>query len=161
MQIMASDAQFAHTRINPLSVHEMIAQEHFSIDTRGRGMVEITRMVAKIVRQSGVRTGLCNVFVRHTSASLILSENADPAVLADLETVLAGLAPDGDPRYVHDAEGPDDMAAHIRAVLTDNSINIPVTDGNLALGTWQGLYLWEHRLAPHTRRLIVTVNGEA
>ncbi|OGA01362.1 MAG: secondary thiamine-phosphate synthase [Betaproteobacteria bacterium RIFCSPLOWO2_02_FULL_62_17] len=139
----------------------MIAQEHFSIDTRGRGMVEITRMVAKIVRQSGVRTGLCNVFVRHTSASLILSENADPAVLADLETVLAGLAPDGDPRYVHDAEGPDDMAAHIRAVLTDNSINIPVTDGNLALGTWQGLYLWEHRLAPHTRRLIVTVNGEA
>ena len=138
----------------------MLAQEQLSIATRGRGMVEITRMVAKIVRQSGIRTGLCNVFLRHTSASLILSENADPAVLADLETVLAGLAPEGDPRYLHDAEGPDDMAAHIRAVLTASSIDIPVTDGNLALGTWQGLYLWEHRLAPHTRHLIVTVNGE-
>ena len=139
----------------------MMAQEHLSIATRGRGMVEITRTIAKIVRQSGVRTGLCNVFLRHTSASLILSENADPAVLTDLETVLAGLAPDGDPRYVHDAEGPDDMAAHIRAVLTSSSIDIPVTDGNLALGTWQGLFLWEHRLAPHTRQVIVTINGEA
>jgi secondary thiamine-phosphate synthase enzyme len=139
----------------------MIAQKQLAIATRGRGMIEITRTIAKIVEQSGVRSGLCNVFLRHTSASLILSENADPDVQTDLETVLAGLAPDGDPRYVHDAEGPDDMAAHLRAVLTASSINIPVMDGMLALGTWQGLYLWEHRLAPHTRQVIVTVNGDA
>ncbi len=139
----------------------MISQQHLSIATRGRGMIEITRMVAKAVRQSGVRTGLCNVFLRHTSASLILSENADPDVQTDLETALAALAPDGDPRHVHDAEGPDDMAAHLRSVLTASAIDIPVSGANLALGTWQGLYLWEHRLAPHTRQLVVTVLGES
>lgn len=139
----------------------MISQEHLGIATQGRGMIEITRMVAKVVRQSSIRIGLCNVFLRHTSASLILSENADPDVQTDLETAFAALAPDGDPRHVHDAEGPDDMAAHLRSVLTANSIDIPVTGGNLALGTWQGLYLWEHRLAPHTRQLVVTVLGEA
>ena len=139
----------------------MIAQQQLAIATRGRGMIEITRSIARIVAQSGIRAGLCNVFLRHTSASLILSENADPDVQTDLETVLADLAPDGDPRYVHDAEGPDDMAAHLRAVLTASSISIPVTGGELALGTWQGLYLWEHRLAAHTRQVIVTVNGDA
>lgn len=138
----------------------MIAQEQIRIDTPARGLIEITRQVARIARDSGIRTGLCNVFLRHTSASLILSENADPDVLVDLETVLASLAPDGDPRYVHDAEGPDDMAAHLRSVLTENSINIPVMDGKLALGTWQGLYLWEHRHAPHSRHIVVTCQGE-
>ena len=138
----------------------MIFQKQLSIATQGRGMIEITRTVATLVRQSGIITGLCNVFLRHTSASLILGENADPDVQTDLETVLAELAPDGDPRYVHDAEGPDDMAAHLRSVLTANSISIPVTDAELAVGTWQGLYLWEHRLAPHTRQVVVTIHGE-
>jgi secondary thiamine-phosphate synthase enzyme len=139
----------------------MIAQEQIRIETPGRGMTEITRRVARVARDSGIRTGLCNVFLRHTSASLILSENADPDVQVDLETMLAALAPDADPRYVHDTEGPDDMAAHVRSVLTASSINIPVVNGNLAVGTWQGLYLWEHRHAPHSRELIVTVTGDA
>lgn len=138
----------------------MVSQEHLNIATRGRGMIEITQMVAKAVRQSGIGLGLCNVFLRHTSASLILSENADPDVQTDLETAFAALAQDGDPRYVHDAEGPDDMAAHLRSVLTSSSIDIPVTGGTLALGTWQGLYLWEHRLAPHTRQVVITVLGD-
>jgi len=99
------------------------------------------------------------VFLQHTSASLILCENAAPAVRADLETILARLAPDGDPAYRHDDEGPDDMAAHARTVLTATSLQIPVAEGRLALGTWQGIYLWEHRRAPHTRRIVVTVMG--
>jgi secondary thiamine-phosphate synthase enzyme len=100
---------------------------------------------------------MCNVFLVHTSASLILGENADPSVRRDLETFFARLAPDGDPVYEHDAEGPDDMPSHIRTVLTQNSLSIPVVAGELALGTWQALYLWEHRKIPHERRVIVTV----
>ncbi len=128
--------------------------------TRGRGTTDVTAEVARVVAQSGIRNGLCTVFLQHTSASLILCENADADVRADLETILARLAPDGDPAYRHDTEGADDMAAHARSVLTSNSFTIPVADARLMLGTWQGLYLWEHRRAPHSRSLVVTVIGE-
>jgi secondary thiamine-phosphate synthase enzyme len=116
--------------------------------------------VAQAVREAGIESGLCNVFLRHTSASLILCENAAPAVREDLETILSRLAPDGDPAYRHDDEGPDDMAAHARTVLTSNSLQIPVADGRLLLGTWQGIYLWEHRHAPQARSVVVTVLGQ-
>ena len=136
-----------------------IAQKILNYRTRGRGTTEITADVQRAVREAAIRTGLCNVFLQHTSASLILCENAAPAVRQDLETLLARLAPDGDPAYAHDDEGPDDMAAHARSVLTSNSLQIPVADGVLALGTWQGIYLWEHRHAPHARSVVVTVVG--
>jgi secondary thiamine-phosphate synthase enzyme len=135
------------------------SQKTLSFRTRGRGTTEITAQVERAVRETGIATGVCNVFLQHTSASLILCENAAPAVRQDLETILSRLAPDGDPGYAHDDEGPDDMAAHARSVLTTNSLQIPVADGKLALGTWQGIYLWEHRLAPHTRNVMVTVIG--
>lgn len=137
----------------------MAAQKTLTFRTRGRGTTEITAEVERAVREAGVKTGICNLFLQHTSASLILCENAAPAVRQDLETILSRLAPDGDPAYVHDDEGADDMAAHARSVLTTNSLQIPVADGKLALGTWQGIYLWEHRRAPHTRSLVVTVIG--
>ncbi|HXZ92915.1 MAG TPA: secondary thiamine-phosphate synthase enzyme YjbQ [Burkholderiales bacterium] len=138
----------------------MIAQKTLKFRTRGRGTTEITTEVEREVRASGVRTGTCNLFLQHTSASLILCENADPTVRRDLETLLARLAPDGDAAYAHDTEGPDDMAAHARTVLTASSLTVPVADGRLALGTWQGLYLWEHRHEPHERSLVLTVSGE-
>ena len=139
----------------------MIEHKSLEFRSKGRGTTEITAEVSRAVAASGVRTGLCTLFLQHTSASLILCENADPDVRRDLETILARLAPDGDPAYVHDAEGPDDMAAHARSILTSNSLTIPVADGRLLLGTWQGVYLWEHRQATHTRSLVVTVVGEA
>ena len=108
---------------------------------------------------AGVQAGLCHVFCMHTSASLVVTENADPDVRRDLETIIGRLAPDGDPAYRHDLEGPDDMAAHVRAMLTSNSLSIPVSGGQLMLGTWQGIYLYEHRTAPHARSAIVTVTG--
>jgi secondary thiamine-phosphate synthase enzyme len=138
----------------------MIRQAQLEISTRGRGTVEVTDRVQAIVRESGIRTGIAQVFIQHTSASLIISENADPAVHRDLERVLARLAPDGDPAFEHDAEGPDDMPAHVRSMLTAVELSIPVTAGRLALGTWQGVYVYEHRTAPHRRRLTVTVLGE-
>jgi len=137
----------------------MTHQQTLTFHTRGRGTMDITAEVERAVRSSGVQAGLCNLFLRHTSASLILCENAAPEVRLDLETIMSRLAPDGDPAYGHDDEGPDDMAAHARAVLTANSLQVPVAGGRLALGTWQGIYLWEHRLAPHTRSLVVTVAG--
>ena len=137
----------------------MAAQKTLTFRTRGRGTTEITPEVERAVREAGVKTGICNLFLQHTSASLILCENAAPAVRQDLETIISRLAPDGDPAYVHDDEGPDDMAAHARSVLTTNSLQVPVANGKLALGTWQGIYLWEHRRAPHTRSLVVTVIG--
>ena len=137
----------------------MAAQKTLTFRTRGRGTTEITPEVERAVREAGVTTGICSLFLQHTSASLILCENAAPAVREDLETIISRLAPDGDPAYVHDDEGPDDMAAHARSVLTTNSLQVPVADGKLALGTWQGIYLWEHRRAPHTRSLVVTVIG--
>ena len=138
----------------------MIHQEETTLDTRGRGTYELTSVIQRIVAGSGVRTGLCHVFLRHTSASLMLCENADPAVQTDLETFMARTAPDGDPAFTHTAEGPDDMPAHIRSVLTQNDLNLPVRDGGCALGTWQGVFLWEHRTSPHRRSVVVTVTGD-
>ena len=138
----------------------MIAQQTLEFRTRGRGTTDITADVQRVVAESGIQQGLCNVFLQHTSASLILCENADPDVRRDLETLLSRLAPDGDPAYVHDTEGPDDMSAHARAVLTSNSITVPVSGGKLMLGTWQGLYLYEHRHAGHARSVVVSVMGE-
>jgi secondary thiamine-phosphate synthase enzyme len=111
------------------------------------------------VAASGLRCGLAHVFVQHTSCSLTITENADPDVRRDLETVMARLAPDGDPAYRHDAEGADDMAAHVRSMLTASGLSVPVGDGRLLLGTWQGIYLWEHRTAPHRRRIVITLLG--
>jgi secondary thiamine-phosphate synthase enzyme len=134
-------------------------QTEIQLETRGRGTYDITGDVANAVRASGVATGLCHVFVTHTSASLMLCENADPDVRRDLETFMSDLAPDGDERFVHTAEGPDDMSAHVRSVLTQSDLTLPIRDGRLALGTWQGVYLWEHRLRGHRRRVVVTVQG--
>jgi secondary thiamine-phosphate synthase enzyme len=128
------------------------------VDTRGRGTYEITRRIAEAVAEAGVDSGLCHVFITHTSASLMLCENADADVRRDLETFIADLVPDGDPRFVHRMEGPDDMPAHVRSVLTQSDLCLPIRGGRLALGTWQGIYLWEHRHAPHTRRLVVTIS---
>jgi secondary thiamine-phosphate synthase enzyme len=138
----------------------MVEQKTLEFRTRGRGTTDIGAEIQQVVTDSGIKTGICNVFLQHTSASLILCENADPDVRKDLEMLLQRLAPDGDPEYVHDTEGPDDMAAHARSVLTSNSLPIPVLDGKLALGNWQGIYLWEHRMAPHSRCAIVTVQGD-
>ena len=138
----------------------MLKQTSIEVGTRGRGSHEVTREVQAAVAASGVRTGIAQVFVHHTSASLMLCENADPEVRSDLETFMATLVPDGDPMFVHTAEGPDDMPAHVRSVLTGVDLQIPVRDGRCDLGTWQGVYLWEHRQHPHCRRLTVTVLGE-
>ncbi len=132
-------------------------QEEWRIRTTGRGFVELTSRLQTFVRDAGIDRGLCNVFLPHTSASLLLGENADPSVRRDLERFMQRVAPDGDPLYEHDTEGPDDMPAHIRAALTQSSVVIPVIGFRPALGTWQGLYLWEHRTSPHERRVIVTV----
>ncbi|HOB62449.1 MAG TPA: secondary thiamine-phosphate synthase enzyme YjbQ [Candidatus Competibacteraceae bacterium] len=134
-------------------------QQVLTVTTRGRGTLEITDSIRNIVRESGVGVGLAHVFVHHTSASLILCENADPTVRRDLETFMTRLAPDGASWLEHDDEGPDDMPAHIRTILTQSSLAIPVTAGRCALGVWQGIYLWEHRRAPHSRRITVTVQG--
>lgn len=129
------------------------------IATPGRGFHEISAELEQAVQESGVLAGLCHVFLRHTSASLLITENADPDVRRDLEQFISRLAPDGDPSHLHTMEGPDDMPAHIRSVLTCTELTIPVRGGRLALGTWQGAYLWEHRLRPHKRRVEVTVVG--
>ena len=128
-----------------------------SIPTSGRGLIDISERVESIVMQASRPVGLCTVFVRHTSASLLIRENADPAVLADLEHWLAKWVVDGDPVFTHRAEGPDDMAAHIRSALTQTSISVPYANHQLMLGIWQGIYLWEHRYAPHTRELAIHV----
>lgn len=137
----------------------MVVQREFDVHTRARGTVEITADVAGIVRDAGIGVGVVNVFVRHTSCSVVLTENADPAVRRDLETLAARWAPDGDPAYRHDEEGDDDMAAHGRAILAGATLTVPVADGRMRLGTWQGLYLWEHRTMAHRRRVVVTVLG--
>ncbi len=137
----------------------MISQNEIELATDGRGTYDLTEQVQTAVRDSGIAIGMCNVFIRHTSASLMLCENADPAVMHDLETFMSRLAPDGDPAHTHTAEGPDDMPSHIRSVLTHADLNLPVRDGRCDLGTWQGVYLWEHRHAPHQRKVTVTVSG--
>lgn len=137
----------------------MYEQETITIATRGRGTYRIDDDITRIVAGSGVITGLCHVFCRHTSASLILCENADPTVRRDLETFMARLVPDGDAMFEHDAEGPDDMPAHVRSILTQSSLDVPVTGRRLGLGTWQGIYLWEHRTSSHRRQVTITVHG--
>src|ERR1700712_3593485 len=134
-------------------------REELHVEGRGPGLHDVTREVQAAVQKSGVREGLCSVFVRHTSASLCVQENADPAVLRDLQKFLERIAPEAF-AYEHDAEGPDDMPAHIRAAITKTSETLPVEDSRLSLGTWQALYLWEHRRAHHTRTLIITVFGD-
>jgi secondary thiamine-phosphate synthase enzyme len=138
----------------------MFQAKSFTLGTNGRGTYEITDQVQRIVRETRVGQGLCHVFLHHTSASLILCENADPSVRHDLERYFARLVPDGSPEFRHTAEGPDDMPAHVRTILTQNAIAIPVADGVCDLGTWQGLYVWEHRTAPHRRRITVSIVGE-
>jgi secondary thiamine-phosphate synthase enzyme len=139
---------------------QMVVQDTLRIRTRGRGFESLTDRIAGIVAAAAIDSGVCNVFVKHTSASLLICENADPAVQRDLEQFMQRVAPDGSPDYEHDAEGPDDMPAHIRSVLTASSLSVPVSKGELLVGTWQGIYLWEHRHAPHTRDVVVTVVGE-
>lgn len=138
-----------------MSVHTA----ELAISTRGRSIIDVTEEIARIVHDSGVVDGLANVFLRHTSASLMISENADPDVLRDLERFMSDLVPDGDRRFVHTAEGPDDMPAHVRAVLTLASVSVPVRERRLQLGTWQAIYLWEHRRSSHRRVIDVTVLG--
>jgi secondary thiamine-phosphate synthase enzyme len=135
-------------------------QESFQVGTSGRGTYEITREVEQIITRSETTTGICHLFIHHTSASLVLCENADPSVRTDLESFMAKLAPDGDPMFDHTMEGPDDMPAHIRSILSKMDLTIPVTNGRGALGTWQGIYLWEHRTRAHNRRVTATVVGE-
>jgi secondary thiamine-phosphate synthase enzyme len=129
------------------------------IATPGRGFYEISAELQRVITQSSVASGLCHVFLRHTSASLLITENADPDVRRDLEDFMSRLAPDGDPSHVHTMEGPDDMPAHIRSVLTCSELTIPVRKGRLLLGTWQGAYLWEHRCRAHRRQLEITIIG--
>jgi secondary thiamine-phosphate synthase enzyme len=130
------------------------------ISTPGRGTRDLTDAINGVVAGSGVQCGLAHVFVQHTSCSLTITENADPDVRRDLETILKRLAPDGDPAYRHDLEGPDDMSAHARSVLTDTGLMVPVGGGRLLLGTWQGIFLWEHRTSPQRRSVVVTVIGD-
>ena len=134
-------------------------QKIIDIHTEGRGLIDITSRIRNEVRTSGVQTGVVHVFIQHTSASLTIQENADPDVRHDLNAFFSRLVPDGDSLYRHVDEGPDDMSAHVRTVLTSTSLTVPVTDMNLGLGTWQAIYLWEHRQAPHRRRLVITVQG--
>ena len=135
----------------------LMHQVELEIDTEGRGTYDLTGRLANVVSAAEAETALCHVFVMHTSASLMLCENADPDVHRDLESFMQRLAPDGDSQWHHRAEGPDDMPAHVRSVLTGNSLSIPVRRGRLALGTWQGVYLWEHRHNAQRRRVIVTI----
>ena len=136
------------------------ASTTFIVETRGRGLVEFTRPVAAWIAQQGMATGLLSLFVRHTSASLLIQENADPDVRGDLDRFFARLVPDGDPLFRHVDEGPDDMPSHVRSALTNAQLSIPVADGRLVLGTWQGLYVWEHRQKPHRREVAAHLLGQ-
>lgn len=138
----------------------MIYRGELMVATRGRGIYDITRDVVRVAGASGAREGLATIWIAHTSASLIVCENADVTVRDDLEAFVARLVPDGDKLFTHDDEGDDDMPAHVRTVLTQTSIGVPIANGRLVLGTWQGLYLWEHRKSPHDRRLTISVIGE-
>jgi len=133
--------------------------EQFSVDTPGQGLHDVTSQVVSLVKKAAIQEGLCTVFLQHTSASLVIQENADPTAKRDLERWLNRLVPEGDPFYSHDAEGPDDMPSHLKAALTATSLSIPIADGKLALGTWQGIYLWEHRRRGSTRELVVHIGA--
>jgi secondary thiamine-phosphate synthase enzyme len=139
----------------------MITQQTITLSTQGRGTYDITERIQDVARASGVITGLVHLFIHHTSASIMLCENADPAVRRDLETFMSRLVPDGAPWFAHTDEGPDDMPAHVRTVLTQSGLTLPLSNGRCVLGTWQGVYLWDHRRSGHQRRLTVTVQGES
>ena len=136
-----------------------VQQSIIKLQTRGRGFYKLDDEVAEFVRRADVTTGICNLFIQHTSASLLINENADPDVRTDLETFMSDLVVDGDPRFIHTAEGSDDMPAHIRSALTQTSLSIPIVMGKLGLGTWQSIYLWEHRHSPHLRKIILTLSS--
>lgn len=138
----------------------MLRQKILELRTTGRGSYDVTARLQAMVSDAGLVTGVCQIFCQHTSASLMLSENADPDVRRDLEAFMQRLVPDGDELFRHRAEGPDDMAAHVRTLLTASSLSLPIRAGRCALGTWQGVYLWEHRFQGHERRLVVTLMGE-
>ena len=138
----------------------MTFQEQLTIQSQGRSTIEITSQVERFLNDSDITTGFCTLFIQHTSASLLITENADPTVRIDLETILQRIAPDGDPEYRHDYEGDDDMSAHIRCMLTNDSLSIPIQNNRLALGTWQGIFLYEHRYQAHQRKIILTAIGE-
>ena len=137
-----------------------VIQKTLSFNTQARQTLEFTHEVQAAVADSGIEQGLCHLFIQHTSASLMLCENADPDVRVDLETFMQNIAPDGDPMFCHTTEGPDDMPAHVRTLITNVSLIIPVTSSRCQLGTWQGIYLWEHRTSPHCRKVIMTLYGE-
>lgn len=145
-----------------LGDNRRMRQDQTTLEVRssGRGLCEITREIRAFVRAGGLRNGLLTVFCRHTSASLLIQENADPDVRHDLETFFAKLSPDGQTGWRHNNEGPDDMSGHIRSALTQTSLGIPLVDGELALGTWQGVFLWEHRTRPHRREVVLHLIGE-
>lgn len=134
-------------------------QQRLKIQTTGKSLSKVTSQVQAVVAESGIDTGLCTIFLRHTSASLLIQENADPDVLKDLANFFAKLVPEDGKSYIHDAEGSDDMPAHIRTALTQTSEQIPIAQGRLLLGTWQGIYLWEHRQHSHNRELVVHISG--
>jgi len=137
-----------------------VYQQQFTINSQERAAIEITDMCQSLVQQSAITTGICTLFIQHTSASLMITENADPTVREDIETILQRLAPDGDPDYQHNYEGDDDMSAHIRCLLTNDSLTIPVRENLLALGTWQGIFLYEHRYKAHSRTIVATIIGK-
>lgn len=139
-------------------MHQTLSR--LTVNSRSRGFTEITRDVQRLVTQAAVSTGLCTLHLQHTSASLLIQENADPDVRVDLDAFFERLVPDGDPLFVHTAEGDDDMSAHVRTALTAVNLGIPIEKGRLCLGTWQGIYVWEHRSAPHRRTVVVHVMGE-
>ena len=138
----------------------MVHQQQLRFSTRGRGTYNISQQVDEVINKSGIKTGICQIFIHHTSASLILCENADPTVRTDLEAFMKRLVPDGDNMFKHRDEGDDDMPAHVRTVLTESSLPIPIDDGKECLGTWQGIYLWEHRTSSFKRNITVTVIGD-
>jgi secondary thiamine-phosphate synthase enzyme len=138
----------------------MVVQDRLTISTSGRGTIPVTDILQARVRESGIHTGLCHLFLHHTSASLVLCENADPDVRTDLDRFMARLVPDGDALFEHTAEGPDDMPAHIRSIMSGADLTLPVAGGACDLGTWQGVYLWEHRTSGHRRRMTITIYGE-
>lgn len=138
----------------------MVHQQQLRFSTSGRGTYNISQQISDVIAKSEIRTGICQVFIHHTSASLILCENADPTVRADLDAFMKRLVPDGDSLFKHKDEGPDDMPAHVRTVLTESSLSIPVHKGRESLGIWQGIYLWEHRTSSFKRNLTVTIIGE-
>ena len=159
---MAKQASFplgCEQTSRPETQADVISQTEIRIDAKGRGVYDLTQRVQDVVAAAQISIGICNIFIRHTSASLILCENADPAVMVDLETFMQRIAPDGDPSFTHTEEGPDDMPAHVRSILTQSDLTIPIRDGRCDLGTWQGIYLWEHRFAEHARSVLVTLQG--